>query len=68
MLGPDSLKLPAAGTPNAWSLNGNALEGTSSFLGTTDPTKLVIKPNNVNRAVFNQFGDVVIGTMTRAGA
>jgi len=55
------------GSTNAWLLNGNA--GTSpatNFLGTTDPSALVMKTNNQERLRVSAFGNVGIGTNSPA--
>ncbi len=57
----------ALSSGNTWSLTGNAAT-SSHFLGTTNPTDLIVKTNNTERLRISSSGNVGIGGITNPSA
>ncbi|MCW3071668.1 MAG: hypothetical protein JWO44_1558 [Bacteroidetes bacterium] len=63
----DTATYALASPPTAWKINGNAITGTSSYIGTNDNSNIAFISDNALRAALKSNGNLTIGN-SPAGA
>ncbi len=54
--------------PYAWTLTGNSMSTSSSYLGTNDNTSFAVKTNNTKRASLTNTGAFAIGSTSNSSS